>query len=133
MLSRHKIIVGILVLVVAASAAAWYWQDQSESPSGDLGDGFVYTPFDTYQNTKKMLATNGWVPLVKTEEDPNSAGDANFPEIGECGSGIDMVCTVNFKKGTLEKYLYVQIGGRNKYAEWVVVGDDGVDTQLYLE
>lgn len=86
---------------------------------------FPFTMHDTYVHAKQVLAENGW--MVDNIIDFKSVGDSEFPEIGDCGIGIDAICHVNFKKGDKRVHLNVQIGGRapyGPYSEWTVVGNE---------
>jgi hypothetical protein len=61
----------------------------------------------SYSEAKKELYKDGWA--VYAPEDFKSRGDKEFPEIGNCGNGIDAVCTVSFRKENITDHIYVQI------------------------
>ena len=78
-----------------------------------------------YVEAKQRLATKGWTTYIP--DDFTSTHDKTFPEIGDCGDGIDAICNVNFKKGDVVEHLNVQIGGREPYGPytvWTVVGNE---------
>jgi hypothetical protein len=121
--ARNKIIgTVIIILVVLIGAGFWLYQSnvfvnvKPQSPQKQT------SILDTYVKEKVTLLAQGWG--IYKPEDFKSVGDQKFPEIGACGSGIDAICNVFFKKGNMQQHLNVQIGGRNNYSEWMVVGGE---------
>jgi hypothetical protein len=108
---------------------------QSENSQVQTSDtsstNFNYKIGDRYVDTKVALAANGWMTYIPNNpnEPWKSAGDQEFPEIGWCGTGVDRICSVNFKKDTQVRHLNVQIKYLRQdelqgFAEWVVVGSE---------
>jgi hypothetical protein len=92
------------------------WEEKCQS-----NNSFQYSVGDNYANAKKVLKQNGWLLVV-----PNKAPiDSNFPEISDCGSGRDAICTVDFKKGADTNHLNVQsVKDENGNFQWIVVGSE---------
>jgi len=94
--------------------------------------GFTYVYGDPYSETRKNLISNGWQPVIPDIYSMNSGTtdsdkrpiDADYPEIGYCGSGIDAICNVNFMQSNSFRHLNLQIGGRSRYEVWTVVGSE---------
>jgi hypothetical protein len=83
---------------------------------------FTYVVGATYAETKSALARSGWFSFMP--DGKISAKDRQFPEIGGCGSGVDAICSVDFKNSLEKRHLNVQKGGRAGYTEWTVVGSE---------
>jgi len=87
-----------------------------------------------YAEAKIEMMANGWTPIIPEIYETNSgltksanAIDSDFPEISYCGTGIDQICIVNFKKAEKKAHLNIQIGGRppyGPYSEWTVIGNE---------
>ncbi len=81
-----------------------------------VSDDFTYAIGDTYSHEKEVLKGNGWMPIITT----TTSVDVQFPEIGNCGSGVDAICSVDFQKGTYKNHLNIQ----SRTNGWVVVGNE---------
>ena len=84
-----------------------------------------YTP---YLDVKKTLLEKGYLIILSNNP---SAGE--FPEIGNCGAGVDAICNVDFKKGDIRKHLNVGMSDQRAYANvvkkypnpyWLVIGNE---------
>ncbi len=84
-------------------------------------DSFIFKNLDTYSNTKKQLTINGWTPIVQINQE---IIDSQFPEIGNCGSGVNTFCNVDFQKGIYKNHLNVQSRNINGTLQWIVVGSE---------
>ena len=75
--------------------------------------GFSYQINDSYLYTKEVLKANGWVPVIE-----------DLSEISSCGSGVDAICTVDFKKieGEIEYRNHLNLQSKNSI--WIVVGSE---------
>jgi len=75
---------------------------------------------DTYVHAKQILMQNEWMPIISD----TTVIDPQFPEIGNCGSGKDAICNVDFQKGTYKNHLNVQSRNINGKLQWIVVGNE---------
>jgi hypothetical protein len=88
---------------------------------------FSFIHGQTYRETKEALLEKGWdvyLPPTPPEAAERIVIDTDYPEITDCGAGIDMICVAYFKRGSAIHHLNLQIGGRLRYSEWTVVGDE---------
>lgn len=86
-------------------------------------DNFTYMPGDLYEKTKEILEKNGWKLVLSENEKTLNSVDNKFPEISDCGSGLDAVCSVEFKKDNFSHYLYLKsVYDNNGNSQWIVVG-----------
>lgn len=83
-------------------------------------EDFLLISDKPYMEVKKKLINKGWE--IYLSPDFKSVNDKDFPEIGDCGEGIDAICNVAFKKKNIINNINVQKDGRNGYKEWIVVG-----------
>lgn len=84
-------------------------------------DDFTFKIFDTYVNVKAELAIKGWVPVIQINQ---TVIDLSFPEIGNCGSGKDAICNVDFQKGIYKHHLNLQFRYTDGKLQWIVVGSE---------
>lgn len=85
---------------------------------------FPFEIGESYGVAKKMLAKEGWTAIIP--KDRTRSPSATFPEITDCGSGIDAVCSVDFKKGDEAFGFYVMSttkAGEDDSVQWVVGAD----------
>lgn len=84
-------------------------------------EGFSYKTGDSYLYTKEALKENGWVPIIPDSYNPIIK---ELPEISSCGSGVDAICTVDFKKieGDIEYRNHLNLQSKNSI--WIVVGSE---------
>lgn len=103
---------GLVSRILAAGAGKSLSADES----------FSDTSNETYEKAKMAITSAGWT--VENAQDFVSANDPTYPEIGDCGSGLDAVCSVVFIRGTTQRVLYVQKGGQDNLKEWMVIGSE---------
>lgn len=79
-------------------------------------DSADYDSGEKYEYRRNLLINDGWEPVI---EEGNE--DSKYPEMTDCGSGWDIVCRVEFKKG--DANLSFMVGPRSREdREWVVIG-----------
>ncbi len=83
---------------------------------------FSYELYEPYSEARTRLIQNGWD--YYDSEGFKRAGISGYPEIDDCGLGVDAVCHVNFVQDGSVRHLNVQVGGRREYQVWTVVGDE---------
>lgn len=84
---------------------------------------FPFTLNDEYSHAKQVLAENGWVHFISS--DPNRITvDSNYPEIENCGSGVDAICSVEFRKNGYPMHLNLKSVYVDGKPQWIVVGNE---------
>ncbi len=110
-------------MVLIVGSLAFLFLNKKQLPEiPENNNEFTYKMGDLYRETKRQLLGSGWSTYIPEGFTP--ASDVEFPEIGDCGNGIDAVCFVNFKKGEEYQHIIVQKGGRNEYVDWTTIGQE---------
>ena len=133
---QKKILVsiGVIVFVVIVLLVGYFVYRNFETPKKiEASNEFSFNAGDNYINVKKTLAEKGWVPVIPDSYENDSGTtpisknpiDPVFPEISYCGSGVDAICTVDFKNGVNATHLDLQskADSNGKY-QWIVIGSD---------
>ncbi|MEI6042678.1 MAG: hypothetical protein WCQ00_03895 [bacterium] len=95
-----------------------------------LDDSFTYKLRDSYYHARDVLKQNGWLAIIPSVYENESGTipstttpiDTEFPEISYCGSGVNAICTVDFRKGLFINHLDLQHSESNE--AWFVVGSE---------
>src|SRR3989344_791345 len=79
---------------------------------------FSFEIGESYETAKNVLANDGWVAIIPG--DRTHSPSAIFPEITDCGLGVDAVCSVDFKKGSETFGFYIAQREGSQGLQWVV-------------
>lgn len=82
-----------------------------------------------YTDVKEMLLGKGYAVVM-----PKNHSAREFPEIGDCGSGIDAICHVEFERAGIKKHIDVAMSDQRAFANvvnkkhpnpyWIVIGNE---------
>ena len=94
---------------------------------------FLYNIGDNYLFVKEELRKNGWKPVIPNEyyigagSSSSTPISSEFPEIANCGSGKDAICSVNFQNIENKNIRHLNLQSRydkDGKVIWIVVGSE---------